>query len=188
MRKKLLALFAVLAFTLAGTAQESCQKTYLGFGSGLESPTGMIGFTAEGAIGKQFAIDGAIGISGWGFRYTGGIKYYTKECYRGLALGMAWSRSSGLPEIELDMEVDGGQTETVTMEYFPQDNVQLSVYRYWPIKQRARFHLQAGYSINVSPKNYKVLSDHQLSQFSKDVMKITIPGGLILAAGFSFGI
>ncbi len=188
MQKIVISLTAALALSISGFAQAECQKTYFGFGSGLESPSGMIGLTVEAAVGKQIAIDGAVGVSGWGFRYTGGLKYYAKECYRGYALGVAWSRSSGIPEIELEMEVDGGQTEPVTMQYFPQDNIQFSGYRYWPIKQRARFHLQAGYSLNISQRNYQVLSDNPLSQFSKDVMKITIPGGLMLAAGFSFGI
>lgn len=188
MRHISLLIAAVVAFTIAGKAQSECQKTYLGFGTGLESPTGMIGITLESAIGKQFAVAAAVGLSGWGPRYTGGFRYYLKECYRGFAFGIDWSRSAGISEIDLEMEVEGGQTETVTLGYLPQDNIQLSAYKFWPIKQRTRFHLQAGYSVNLSSGHYNVLSEHRLSPFSKDVMKITIPGGLMLAAGFSFGL
>jgi hypothetical protein len=50
MRNTILLLSAILTFTIAGVAQTGCQRIYLGFGSGLESPTGMVGITVEGAI------------------------------------------------------------------------------------------------------------------------------------------
>ncbi|MFN8700297.1 MAG: hypothetical protein ACK500_03015 [Flavobacteriales bacterium] len=50
MRTTILVLSAVLTFTIAEVHQTECQKIYLGFGSGLEIPTGMVGITVEGAI------------------------------------------------------------------------------------------------------------------------------------------
>ena len=188
MRTTLLVFFCLLVTSHQSIAQSACQTTYLGFGGGINSPTGMIGVTIEHAVGKQLTLDAGFGLSGWGYRATVGGKYFLQECYRGLAFGMAWSRSTGIEEIELDMEVVTGETESVTLEYLPQDNIQISTYLYWPLKDRGRFHLQVGYSANVSPKNYNVLSNHSLSKFSEDVMRLATPGGIIVAAGFSFGL
>ncbi|MFN8775903.1 MAG: hypothetical protein ACK5XV_03980 [Flavobacteriales bacterium] len=189
MHTKMIAVLGAALLTASALAQDApCQMMYFGLGTGLESPTGLAGVTLEAGIGKHLAAEAAAGLSGWGGRYGAGVKIYLDECRRGFAFGAGYSRSSGLPEIELDMEVEGGDTERVTMEYLPQDNIQLSIYKYWSIKQRTRFHLQAGYSVNISAEHYRVLSEHQLSSFSKDVMKLTTPGGFMLAAGFSFGL
>jgi hypothetical protein len=165
-----------------------CESSFITAGTGINSNYGVVGIGVDfPLIDKlQGAVSGGIGT--WGFKSAGELRYFYSGCIqRGSAVAVGMSYSSGLPEMNTELETASNETKTITLELGSQTNLQASWYKSYAIKKRHRFFFQVGYSFPVSGISYKVKSGEALSDVSKTTMKMLSPGGVMIATGFGFG-
>lgn len=196
--KKILLVVALIGFGISAQAQEQAteptntpRKFYLGFSTGFNQGTGLIGITGEYLVAKNLTVNGVIGLGTWGFKTTGGLKYYLD--YPGKwAFGVGYSYSSGVDDVPVNLQEDfvQGQSgnQTVNFNLLPASTVNISAIKYFLLgkQKKNRFHLEFGYAIPTSTNRYE--TDAMLTSDGTRFMKILQPGGLLLGAGFSFGL
>lgn len=193
-----LALFAFIAFSsLSLHAQvsaetETSERTdfrpaiFLGTSSGLENPSGILGVNFEVALVEKFSIGAGAGLSSWGNKLYGEVRYYLDDCYRGWAFGAGVTHNTGLADFEPQMPTTAGDKK-VLVDLKPVTNGFISAYRFWRLGRRTnRFYTMGGYSFRFTDDVYTMKSDDKLSSQGEQAMKILAPGGLSLALGLSF--
>jgi hypothetical protein len=164
-----------------------CPKVYIGFGTGINFSTGLIGFNVDVPI-KDLSLSAGAGLSSWGTKVYGEARYYFSPCNRGWALGTGLTLNTGLTNFQSDLPTTRG-TRTVTMDLNPKTNLFLCGYRFWNMgKHNNRFYLQLGYSLPLSNDDYTIRSGDVLTSESVAAMDLVSPGGLIVGIGFSFGV
>ncbi|MEN9523681.1 MAG: hypothetical protein RL065_2058 [Bacteroidota bacterium] len=168
-----------------------CSPFYFGLSMGINNPHGLLGFNFEMPVSHQFTFSPGIGISSWGTKFGGMIKYYTKPCCMGWAYGMGVTYNKGIKSAELkDVEVltpTGTIKTNVKLRMLSQTNISLNAYKYWRIKNNSRFFIHAGLSFGMNQDKFDVTSGHKLSEASNLQIKMLSPGGLSLGLGFQFG-
>lgn len=167
-----------------------CPTVYLGLGSGINYSTGLIGLNIEVPVFKGLSIGGGAGLSSWGTKFFGELRYSFSPCNRGWALGTGVTYNTGLEDFATDLPTTRG-TRSVTMDLNPKLNAFLCGYRIWTVGKSARnrFHLQLGYSMPLSNDDYTILSPGVvLADEGVAAMDLVSPGGLVFGIGFSFGI
>ena len=167
----------------------ACKSNFITLGTGINSNYGMAGVGVEiKMLDKlQFGLSGGIG--SWGFKTAGELRYFYSGCMQqGSALTAGLAYATGLPEMDIEMELSNEETKTVKLELNAQTNLQLAWYRAFKVQQNHRFFIQAGYSFPISGISYRVISGETLSDVSKTTVRMMAPGGIIVAVGFGFGI
>jgi len=202
MKKPLLIVLIALLFTNIVTAQisrplassnkakpkASCGKVYIGFGTGINYSSGLMGLNVDVPVTGSFSLGTGVGISSWGYKLYGEARYYFSPCNRGWALGTGLTLNTGLSSFQSELPTTYG-TDLVTLELHKKLNAFLCGYRFWDMGKRGhRFHLQLGYSLPLSNDDYTILSGHTLDSDGVAIMDILSPGGLIFGMGFSFAI
>lgn len=168
---------------------EVCKTTFLTLGTGINSNYGIAGVGADFKVLDKVQLGLSGGIGSWGFKTAGEFRYFYSGCMqRGSAVTAGVSYATGLPEMEIEMELSNDETRTVELELNAQTNLQISWYRSFAIIQNHRFFLQAGYSFPISGISYRVISGETLSDASKSTIRMMAPGGVIIAAGIGFGL
>ena len=166
-----------------------CPGLYLTISTGLNNNTGLIGGSLDLAVAKYVSIDAGVGIGSWGEKFALGAKYYLEPCHRGWAFGGGISYETGLNNYQNNMETIDGYTEPVVLNLLPQTNLFFAAYRYWNIgKRHSRCYIELGYSKSLTTNKWEQVGGTELSSNSVNVMNILSPGGIIVAAGFSFGL
>lgn len=193
--KKYFTLLALLpSFSLF--AQSPAPKASAGFshspnvavGTGINNNTGLLGVDVEVPLVDQFSLDGGLGLSTWGYKFTGSGRYYLKPGNLGWALSAGFTMNTGLAGFQNDMETIYGNTERVELDMLPTTNIFFSVYKFVALgKGKSRFYFNLGYSAPTSSRYYTQISGDPISKQSEKVMSILRPGGIIAAIGFSFG-
>lgn len=198
-------LFALLVFAAtAANAQENttstvntsqtttvtrCPAVYIGVGTGLENPFGLLGLNIDVPIIKVLSVNTGVGISTWGTKAFLEARYYLKPCYRGWAFGLGATYNTGLSNLTASMPTVNGRSENVILDLEPAANMYVGVYHFWTLGKRAnRFSINTGYSIPFVTYNYSQVGGTPITQDGYDALKILAPGGLMLGIGFSFGI
>jgi hypothetical protein len=165
-----------------------CPKLYLGFGTGINFSTGLLGVNVDIPVVEGFSLSTGAGISSWGYKVYGEARYAFKPCNRGWAVGTGLTLNTGLEDFQAEMPTTFG-TRLVTMDLNPKTNLFICGYHFWNMgKRNHRFYLQFGYSIPLSNNDYTIKSGDVLTSDGAAVMDVLSPGGLILGIGFSFGI
>ena len=159
---------------------------YLGLSSGINYFTGMLGPNIEVRAIKNLTFNGGIGIGGWGYKASGGLRYYINYP-AGISFNVGYSWTSGLDEFIYEFELQNGSKQDVELNLLSASVVNLSIAYHWKIKQRIRINIETGYSVPTSSKAYEVVTNVELSDLSKTTLRIMQPGGLILGIGFSVG-
>lgn len=163
----------------------SCPRAYIGFSSGINNPVGIIGPQVDIAVSPSFSIGSGVGLSTWGVKTFLETRYYFKPCNRGWAIGGGFTYNTGAKGVELnDVETIYGNRDIV-VDQKSQANFMLSGYHFFSMGTRHRFHLQAGFSIPLSDREFT--SNFPLTSDGRDQVAILAPGGIILGFGFSFG-
>src|SRR5688572_31232931 len=62
--------------------EEPAPATYIGLGSGVENFTGLLGVSIEANLQGNFSLYGGLGLGSWGYKFSGGFKYYPEYPYR----------------------------------------------------------------------------------------------------------
>ena len=160
---------------------------YLGVGTGFDNFTGLIGLSGTIRLYDKLAVRGGIGLSGWGYKNSIGLKYdLNKEGRWSYCLG--YSYSSGLEDLKLDMELETGSEKEVTLDYLSCRTINLAFDRNWRIGKANLFYLELGYAIPLQSDRWRVTDGSALSGTSKSILNSLQPGGLIVGAGFAFKI
>ncbi len=166
-----------------------CKSNYITLGTGINSNYGMAGVGVDIKMLDKLQVGLSGGIGSWGFKTAGELRYFYSGCMQqGSALTAGLAYATGLPEMEIEMELSNEETKTVKLELNAQTNLQLAWYRAFKVQQNHRFFIQAGYSFPISGISYRVISGETLSDVSKTTVRMMAPGGIIVAVGFGFGI
>jgi hypothetical protein len=192
--KKIILIFTgvLLLFNLNGqtdelTASDSPPQVFLGTGTGLSSYNGLLGISTTFALNNRIAFRGGAGLGAWGFKLTGGLKFH-KNSLRGWSYGLSYSHYTGIKNMKLVMELGSGDQEEITFDYLPTGSVNLTMAYSWKVGRKNNFYLEYGYAIATDSKPWKIKDGSVLSSTSETVMNIVRPGGVILSAGFNFGL
>jgi hypothetical protein len=157
----------------------------IGIGSGINSHHGLLGLHIEKPLGNQVGLFATSGLGGWGYKIGGGLSLYTKSPTSGISFTGGICYSTGLPEIVLDLDVQGGERRPVTLEMLPLYNVHLQMNYHIALWRIVRLTFSLGYSYNRSMNFYQILSNHTITSSSYELLKYLKPGGMTL--GFTLG-
>lgn len=193
--KQIVLVIALVVLAMGAYAQEPEQgeprKFYLGVSTGINQGTGLIGPTFEYEVAHNLTVNGAVGLASWGYKATGGIKYYLN--YPGSwAFSLGYSYATGLNDFSVEFEdgfVQGTSgKQTVIIDLLPASTVNISAIKYWLLgkQKKNRLHLELGYAIATADNRYETSAT--LTKEGKNFMTILQPGGLLLGVGFSFGL
>ena len=166
-----------------------CPAIYVTTGTGINSNTGILGFSFDVPVSKNVSIDAGPGTGTWGYKVYAGAKYYLRPCHRGFAFGAGLTYCPGVYHDQASMETIFGNNEVVTYNKNSRTNMLFAVYKYWSLgKKYNRFYLEFGWSVPLdhTDKITQVDGDPMTSKSLHDLGS-TAPGGPIIAAGFSFG-
>ena len=162
-------------------------QVYLGFGTGFDNFTGLLGVSGTLKFHERFSVRGGTGVSGWGFKNSIGLKYDTKEI-GGWSYCLGYSYSPGFKGLKMDNELESGGTREVTVDYLSASTINLAVDRNWKIGKANIFYIEFGYAIPLQSNRWRTTDGSVLTSVSKSTLNILQPGGLILGAGFAFRI
>lgn len=161
-------------------------KTFLGVASGLENFTGLLGPSLEVNVSGGFSVYGGIGLGSWGYKMSGGLKYYSDYPY-GWAWCLSVSHATGLRDFETELETQSGR-RLVLIDLLPCQTLNLTAQHHWRLGKKNRFNLEFGYSIPLTYDAYTIKDGSVLTDPSELALRILQPGGLMIGIGFSFGL
>jgi len=168
---------------------QSCPMAYIGLSTGINNETGLLGFNIDIPVLSSLSIGAGAGLSSWGTKVYGEVRYYLAPCQRGWAFGAGITHNTGLSNFNTQMETISNTQEPVVLNLNPQSNAFIKVYRFWNLgRAKNRFYTAFGWSVPITTPSYDQLAGEPLSQNSINEMKILEPGGLVLSLGFSFGL
>jgi hypothetical protein len=196
MRKVIVLIFASILLVSNLNAQEAvateqmaipAKKNFLGFGTGVNSDTGIFGAMATFGLSEKAMFGIAGGIGGWGYKAGANFQFHPRGYYKHF-FKVGLSVASGISEISLPLEtVEYGETD-VDLQLNSVFNANLSLGYNFKIGRAARLFLEGGFAINLTDDVYEVLDDVELTSDSKSVMDFQTPGGIRLALGIDFGL
>ena len=167
-------------------------KIFIGVGTGINNFSGIIGPSAEFSIKNTASIFLGGGLGSWGFKYSVGGRYYFSYP-RKSAVSISYSGAGGASKATVKLntlDMNGATVlKNVDIKLKPVSVLNFSYLYFFRLGKKHRFNLEAGYGVNLSGKNnFQVLSNDVITKSSYDVINFIQPGGIILAAGFTFGI
>lgn len=171
---------------------ERIRPIHIGFGSGINNSSGILGANVEFNIPRNGAVFGAAGLGSWGFKVSGGARYYFHFPHKA-AIGLGYSYCTGLSNFTSNQEVINNSTgeisqQSVIMNLKPCGTINLTFLYFWKLGKHNRINIEAGYAVPTENTPYQVTSGQTLSTNSKAVMKFIQPGGFIIGAAFTFGV
>jgi hypothetical protein len=159
----------------------------LGLGTGFNNLTALFGVSAKYRIIKKLSVQGGMGLGGWGYKFSIGLKY-GEDFNGGWSLGIGYSVCPGENNIKVSMEDASGVSKEVTINYLTASTINLVAERSWKIGRKNTFYMDFGYAIAMQSTPWKVVDNTALSDASKSAIKMIQPGGIILGLGFNFGL
>lgn len=173
-------------------------KFYWGFGTGINSPTGLLGPNFEFKVVDKFTLNLGLGLlSTWGTKLTLGTKYYLSYPLKS-AFGLSFQYGTGISSYKQSVDVtypNGTKSkETVEFELKPAYSVNLSWFRYWKLGRKSRAHLELGYAIPIGGKSIKNVavksntSGFEIDNSARQFIAILQPGGIVVGVGLTFGL
>jgi hypothetical protein len=165
--------------------------TFLEIEAGWNSNTG-IGLKIDHLIVNNASIEAGLGLGAWGFKASGGARYYFTPPFRH-SLGAALSYSFGSPQdVTVELEVNdgfgGAEEDSVDFSINPCAVVNLTYAYDIEMSPRFKLCLEAGYGISLNSEPYTVRDDRTLTKKSRQVMDIVAPGGVVVSLGLGFAI
>jgi hypothetical protein len=163
---------------------------YINTSTGINNNTGLVGVGIDVPVGQKLLLGAGAGISTWGDKIYIGGKYFLRPGHTGWAFGGGVTHNTGLTNFTDNLETVYGNTEQVTLNLNAQTNVFLAAYRYWSIgrKRINKFYLELGWSVPLTGDRFDQTDGDPISSNSTATMNLLSPGGIIVGAGFSFGV
>lgn len=189
--KKVKMLFIILALsTLVVKAQTEeigyTPKAYIGFGSGINAFTGLLGIAGNIRLVEKTFLEAGVGIGGWGYKYSFGIRHDFRY-HNTFGLGINYTGATGLENMEMEMEVNNGGTESVTLNCLHTGTIDIKGRFSLSSGRKNKFYIDLGYAIPLMSKAWEVTDGSILSDVSVQALNITQPGGVIIGLGYLFG-
>ena len=163
---------------------------YITTSTGINNNTGLLGFSFDVPVSSNVVIDGGVGASTWNSKVYAGVKYYLKPHQRGFAFGTGLTYCTGLYDDKHTLQTIYGANEPIEYNKNPQTNILFAAYRYWTLGRKYnRFYLELGWSVPLTGGDkITQLNGYPITANTRSNLAFWAPGGLILAAGFSFGV
>jgi hypothetical protein len=161
---------------------------YLGFGLAVNDYG--LGLGLEIPLSGKISINGNLGLGGWGFKAGASLNFYTSQISNKSEFSLGYSYASGLKDFEYELWVDPNETKRmINLDLNAVGTINL-IYTYnLKIGNSCKAGFSAGYAIPVTTSLYEVnTSGAILSSYSKQILDIMAPGGLIIGIRFMFGI
>jgi hypothetical protein len=186
-------LISVVSFAQGdeASAESEPRSLYLGFGTGINAYSGVMGITAEFRVAQPVSLVGALGVGSWGSKTSIGIRYYPH--YPGeWSFTLGYSHCSGFADMKLKMDEDFVKdqdgTQEIEFDLRSINTVNLSATKHWMIGKRKinRIHLELGYAIPTSSERYKTSAE--LTDEGKVFMRMLEPGGIMIGTGITFAL
>jgi len=141
-----------------------------------------IGIRSDFLVFKAISFNLGVGLAGWGYRLSGGSRFYFNYPYSGaLCIGAAYN--TGLKDFPQNMETTSGQVEEVIMDLNPISVVNITYLHNFKINENLKFYFEAGYGISLNKDNYTITNNKILADRSKQVLSLSQPGGVIISIG-----
>ncbi|MDQ3395065.1 MAG: hypothetical protein M3512_13255 [Bacteroidota bacterium] len=187
----ILVIFSQLkSFSQFEETYEDSRRFHLGFTTGINNISGILGPNVEYKLEGPISLYGAAGLGTWGFKLSGGARYYFDYPNR-FALNLGLSHALGANKIETEIETvssGSGNTQKVTMDLHPTSTLNISTLYFIKMGKHSRFNFEFGYAVPLKNRAYSIHNGAILTETSHRVMKLLQPGGLILGIGVSFGL
>ncbi len=188
-----LIIIAALLLSARASAQATFQQSneikpgfYLGFGTGLESFSGIIGITGDFRVHNNFFLRGGAGIGSWGGKLSVGLRNEQKYG-KSFGYGIYLSRATGLKNFTTQLETNTG-TKDVKLDLLPGFTLNPTLSYKWLIHDLHRFFIEAGYAIPLQTDPWKVTDGSVLTDTSKLVLQMLQPGGFSFGLGIQFAL
>jgi len=165
---------------------------FFGIGIGLNDYG--LGLGAEVKVMNKVWLYGIGGISTWGYRLTGGLTYYPGQDGFKSSFSLGYSYASGAKDFVTELDVkqffSEPKEQEVTLDLLPISTINL-VYSYnMKVGRKSKFVFSAGYAILLTDKLYEDktnFSSNELTDGSKEFIKLMAPGGVIFGVKYMFG-
>lgn len=175
--------------------KNKCSKAYFGVSTGFNNPNGILGFNLAVPV-NLVVISAGVGVSTWGNKIYGEGRYFLKPCQHGFAFAAGITHDAGRVHAQLKMQTDQGNHQQVTMNLNPVTNGYVAVYHFWQLgKRHNRFFTDLGYSVPFETAHFKQVfppgpppQNGFITQSAKDKLREFSPGGMMIGAGFCFGL
>lgn len=191
--KKLFTIIVILSLiTLNVNAQrepleEPLTQTYIGFGTGISTFTGMIGAAANFRMGRQVFVEGGVGLGGWGYKYSFGLRYDFK-LKNTFGIGVNYTGASGLKGMSLPMTLTNGNQKNVTLNCNPAATVDVKGRYSLSVGKKSILYFDLGYAIPMVHKAWEITDGSNVSPTDRSALYAIQPGGLLVGLGVLFGI
>lgn len=167
------------------------KRVYLGFASGIDNYTGLIGPSLEVNIINGLTVYGGAGLGSWGYKASGGVKYYLKYPFK-WAFNLGFSHATGIKDYTFEIETESPQGSVgiteVTMDWHPSNTLNISGLYHIRLGKKNRFNVELGYALPLTENFYTIKKGYELSDTGEANMQLLQPGGLIIGVGFTFGL
>jgi len=164
-------------------------KGFIGLGWGINDYG--IGLGAEVQLKNNLWFYMMGGVSGWGYRLTGGCTYYPGSNAYGSSFSLGYSYASGMKDFTTTLDVESSSTQEemdVTLDLNAINTINL-IYSYnVKVGRKSKFVFSGGYAITSNNELYtKQSPSNELTEESEDFIKFMAPGGVIIGIKYMFG-
>jgi len=166
-------------------------ETHLGFSTGINNQVGVFGIQFGYALNSFSLLEVGLGMGGWGPKISVNYQYHPFDFNR-LYLKAGLSRSSGGKDIDISLPDANGDAQVINFDLDAVNNLNLVLGNSKKFGKRGnRFYVEGGWSFKLldSSNPWTVNTPSAtLSDIAETSLRVTSPGGLILALGLNFGL
>ncbi len=160
-------------------------QIYLGFGTGINSPTGALGVRFDGKVSDRVMLGVALGSGTWGNKIAFSATFLTKSHW---CPNVSFGRAFGVDSVPITRVVNGVTTGTYGVRQEAVNYLSVGMEKQWFTKRGNRLSLNLGYAFSMAAGNpfYAIDKTIVMTPEEKTVCRILSPGGLVVAFGYSF--
>ena len=166
-------------------------KISTGVSAGINNMPGFVGLNFEYIFYKGTAVDVAVGISTWGYKFGIGLSKHSIWADKFYARISYLLASGGIGQ-DIQLKDINDSTRSYSIYFHPAQSLQVVVGKDWRVgKKKNRIFFEVGYTL-LFARSFDDLvtvldNNPPLSDVSKLSLVILAPGGLSIGLGFLFG-
>ena len=175
------------AQTIMENRSDDYSRFHLGVGTGFDNFTGFIGVSGTLNLYDNLSVRGGLGVGGWSAKSSIGLKIDSRNGGK-WSYNLGYSYCNGQEDLPLDLELNTGVTDQVTVNYYSASTLNLAIDRNWRVGRRNLIYIELGYAIPLQDRRWEVADGSNISENAERVLDMMQPGGIIFGAGFAFGL